>query len=199
MKYSASTVTEYLNQIPPERKPDIQKVRKAIKSALPSGYQELIQYGMITYAVPLKRYPAGYLEKSDTPVPFLSIASQKNHMAIYMMCVYGKEEENFRKRYRETGKKLDMGKCCIRFKKLEDLALDAVCAEVREWTVDRFLNKYEQGRKTAKKPGKGVSPQGSKASPASVKKQSAKKSVERNSDKKKSAKKTFARKKALRA
>ncbi|HBS06292.1 MAG TPA: DUF1801 domain-containing protein [Leptospiraceae bacterium] len=218
MKYSASTVTEYLTQIPPERKSAIQPIRKAIKSALPSGYQELIQYGMITYAVPLKRYPAGYLEKSDTPVPFLSIASQKNHMAIYLMCVYGKEEENFRKRYRESGKKLDMGKCCIRFKKLEDLALDAVCEEVRTWTVDRFLNKYEQGRMTAKKsskgkpfqvsnaslnsakkrPGEGKSPQGSKASPASVKKKSAKKSVARNSAKKKSAKKTFARKKALR-
>ncbi|MBI41737.1 MAG: hypothetical protein CMF59_19250 [Leptospiraceae bacterium] len=146
MKYEASTATEYLSQLPAERKSALQKVRQAIKAALPAGYQELIQYGMITYVVPLKRYPEGYLGKPDTPVPFISLASQKNHMAIYMMCVYGKEEENFRKRYKETGKKLDMGKCCIRFTRLDKLALDIVCEEVRAWPVDRFLKKYEEAR-----------------------------------------------------
>ena len=105
-----------------------------------------MQYGMITYAVPLKRYPIGYLGKSDTPVPFVSLASQKNHMAIYMMCLYGRDEESFRKKYLTTGLKLDMGKCCLRFRKLEDLALDVVCEEIAAWPVQRFLEKYEAAR-----------------------------------------------------
>lgn len=155
MKSSARTVTEYLKELPAERKKGLQRVRNAIRESLPAGYKEIMQYGMISYVVPLTRYPDGYLGKSDTPVPFVSLASQKNHMAIYMMCVYGEDEEEFRRKYLKTGLKLDMGKCCLRFRNLEELALDTVCEEIASWPVHRFLAKYEEGRGNSKSASAG--------------------------------------------
>ena len=167
MQSSAETVSEYLKELPPERKKQLQKIRQSIKAALPAGYKETMQYGMISYVVPLKLYPEGYLGKPDTPVPFLSLASQKNYMAIYMMCVYGKEEELFRKKYSESGKKLDMGKCCVRFRNAEDLALDVVCDEIRRWPVDAFLERYAKARSGAQRSAKTKAP--SKKRPVNAK------------------------------
>ncbi len=151
MKQRASsapaTVADYLKTLPEDRRRALQAVRKAIKTALPAGYRETIQYGMISYVVPLKVYPAGYLGKPDVPLPFVSIASQKNHMAIYLMCVYGASETQFRAAYKATGKKLDMGKSCVRFKKLDDLALDVVAEAIRAMPVNRYIEQYESARK----------------------------------------------------
>ena len=83
------SVTDYLASLPPDRKRTIGAVRRLIKQHLPKGYEETVQYGMISYVVPLETYPAGYLGKKDVPLPYISLASQKNHMAVYLMGIYG--------------------------------------------------------------------------------------------------------------
>lgn len=142
-----ASVADYLATLPEDRRRALQAVRKAIKVALPAGYHETIQYGMISYVVPLKLYPQGYLGKPDVPLPFVSLASQKNHMAVYLMCVYGATEAEFRKAYLATGKKLDMGKSCVRFKKLEDLALGVIADAIRAMPVSEYIEKYESARR----------------------------------------------------
>ena len=106
-------------------------VRDVILANLPKGYEECMNYGMIGYVVPHSFYPAGYHCDPKQPLMYASLASQKNHMAIYMMCVYGDPATRqwFEEAYSATGKKLDMGKSCIRFKKLDDVALDVIGAE----------------------------------------------------------------------
>lgn len=144
---ATGSVTDYLKALPEDRRRALQAVRKAIQAALPDGYRETMQYGMISYVVPLKLYPQGYLGKPDVPLPFVSLASQKNHMAVYLMCVYGADEAQFRKAYQATGKKLDMGKSCVRFKKLEDLALDVIAAAIRDMPVSQYIEQYESARR----------------------------------------------------
>src|SRR5436190_903973 len=128
MQSKATSVEQYLKELPPDRREAISRVREVILKNLPRGYVEMMQYGMIGYAVPLSFYPAGYHTKDNTPLPFASLASQKGYMAIYLMCIYGHSElgQWFAREYKATGKKLDMGKSCIRFKNLEDLALDVI-------------------------------------------------------------------------
>ena len=125
MQSKAKTVKEYLAELPADRRKAIEEVRKTILKHLPKGYVEIMQYGMIGYAVPLSLYPQGYHCKKDEPLPFISLASQKNNMTLYMFCLYleKKDAERFQKEYKASGKKLDMGKSCIRFKKVEDLML----------------------------------------------------------------------------
>ena len=114
MKSTASTVEEYLKGLPEDRRGAMETVRKLILKRLPLGYEEVLQYGMLGYVVPLKVFPAGYLDRKNEPLPYICLASQKNYMSIYMMSVYGDDETQFRKEYAATGKKLDMGKCCVR-------------------------------------------------------------------------------------
>ncbi len=118
-----------------------------IRARLPEGYEEGMQYGMIGYFVPHRIYPAGYHANPKEPLPFLALASQKNHMALYMMCVYVDQgEETFRAAWNVSGKKLDMGKSCIRFKKVEDLALDVIGDWIHGIPVERFISDYEASR-----------------------------------------------------
>lgn len=128
MQSKAKTVKEYLAGLPEERRAAIQAVREVIRKNLDKGYEEGMQYGMIGYYVPHKVYPPGYHCDPKQPLPFAGLASQKNHMAVYLMCIYGshEQEEWFRKEWAKTGKKLDMGKSCIRFRKLEDLPLEVI-------------------------------------------------------------------------
>src|SRR5262247_1446129 len=126
MKSKASTVDEYLRGLPEDRRGAMGTVRKLILKYLPRGYEEVLQYGMLGYVVPLKVFPAGYLDRKNEPLPYVCLASQKNYMSIYIMSAYGDEEAKFRKEYEATGKKLDMGKSCVRFKKLEDLPLEVI-------------------------------------------------------------------------
>src|SRR4051812_37152315 len=123
MQSKATTVGQYLAELPPERRTAIETVRKVMLENLDPVFEEGMQYGMIGYFVPHRVYPAGYHCDPKQPLPFAALASQKNHMSVYLGCVYGSERERaFREAWAKTGKKLDMGKACVRFKKPEDLA-----------------------------------------------------------------------------
>lgn len=148
MSGSALTVDDYLAKLPEDRRAAISAVRGVVLRNLDPGFEEGIQYGMIGYYVPHSRYPSGYHCDPKQPVPFLGLASQKNHMAIYLMGLYvAEDQERFRQAWLATGKKLDMGKACIRFKKVDQLALDVLGDTIRGLTLDAFLASYEAGRK----------------------------------------------------
>lgn len=144
MAAKPTSVSEYLESLPEDRRSALQRVMTVIRENLPEGYEEGMQYGMVGYYVPHSLYPAGYHTNPKEPVPFLSLASQKNHMALYMMCVYaGQNEEAFREAWKASGKKLDMGKSCVRFKKVDDLALDVIGEWIRGVPVAQFVADYE--------------------------------------------------------
>jgi hypothetical protein len=150
MKSSATTVDEYLVKLPADRRDAMMAVRKVILKYLPKGYEEVMQYGMMGYVVPLKTFPAGYLNRKNEPIPYVCLASQKNYMAIYLMSVYGDAEGEFRKAYKATGKRLDMGKSCVRFKKVEDLPLDVIGKAVAKWPMKKFISICEESWKKRK-------------------------------------------------
>lgn len=147
MKRKAATVEEYLDQLPEDRRTALQAVRKVILKHLPKGYEEVVQYGMLGYVVPLKAFPAGYLNRKNEPLPYICLASQKNYMTIHLMSVYGDGEGQFRKDYQATGKKLDMGKACVRFKKVEDLALDVIGQAIAKYPMKKWIAICEASRK----------------------------------------------------
>ena len=126
----------------------ITALRKVMVKNMPSGYQEMMQYGMIGFVVPLSAYPDGYLGQKDVPIPYAGLASQKNYVSVYLMNVYGdkKTEAWFKKEYAATGKKLDMGKSCIRFKKMEDIPLNLIGQAVALTPMKTFIKKYEAMR-----------------------------------------------------
>lgn len=146
MTSKATTVEEYLSELPEDRRAAVSAVRETVRKSLPAGYEEGMQYGMIGYFVPHSIYPKGYHCDPKQPLPFASIASQKNHMAVYMFCIYCDPAmtEEFVREYKATGKKLDMGKSCIRFKKLEDLPLDLIGKTLAKMPVDAFIAEYEK-------------------------------------------------------
>jgi hypothetical protein len=145
MQSKAKTVEQYLAELPEDRRRVIVAVRAAILKHLPKGYEEGMQYGMIGYFVPHKLYPAGYHCDPRQPLPFAAIASQKNHISIYLSCLYGSpdHEDWFREAWARTGKKLDMGKCCVRFRKLEDVPLNVIGAAIKRVSVKKFIESYE--------------------------------------------------------
>ena len=146
MQYDVKSVEEYIAALPKDRKPIIEKLRKVILDNLPEGYQEQLSYGMIGYVVPLSRYPKGYHAKKGEPLPFLSLASQKNYIALYHMGLYGKPklEEWFVKEYADrVPNKLDMGKSCIRFKNPDHIPYDLVAELCQKMSVDEFIAIYE--------------------------------------------------------
>lgn len=146
MQYKAETVTEYIEQIPEERKKTIKQLRSIIKKNLPKGFKECISYGMPAYVVSLNTYPDGYHCKKDTPLPFISFASQKNFIAIYHMGIYADEKlmKWFIKEYpKYSSNKLDMGKSCIRFKKTDDIPMDLIAELMTKMTVKDWINLYE--------------------------------------------------------
>jgi hypothetical protein len=128
MRPSAATVEDYLASLPPDRRAAIAAVRDVVNANLDPAYREGMQYGMIGWCVPHDAYPAGYHCDPRQPLPFAGLASQKSHMALYLMCCYGSAELDawFRKEWAKSGKRLDMGKSCVRFKKLDDVPLDVV-------------------------------------------------------------------------
>jgi hypothetical protein len=149
----ARSPEEMIAGLPPERAAAISRVREVILANLPPGYRESMQSGMIGYGIPLERYPDTY---NGQPLAYAALANQKNHMALYLMSVYGNpaEERWFRERYAATGKKLDMGKACIRFKRLEDLPLDLIGETIARTPVERFIAGYEGAREAAAKGGR---------------------------------------------
>src|SRR6188472_1422207 len=147
MQSKAKTVKQYLAELPPDRRAAIQAVREVILKNLDKDYEETMGYGMISYVVPHRVYPAGYHCDPKQPMPFACLASQKNHMAVYLMSACdptSQEGQSFLKAWAKTGKKLDMGKACIRFKKIEDLPLDVIGAAVRRMPVKKYLPWIEQ-------------------------------------------------------
>ena len=152
MQSQATTVEQYLAELPEDRRAAISAVRNVILKNLNKDYEEGMQYGMIGYSVPHSLYPAGYHCDPKQPLPFAGLASQKNYMSLYMMPVYGEgtTESTFRDEWVKTGKKLDMGKCCIRFKKVEDLALDLIGETIRRTPVKKLIEHYETVFKTSR-------------------------------------------------
>ena len=153
MQSKAKTVDQYLAELPPDRRDAINAVRKLILKNLPDGFEEVMQYGMIAYVVPFELFPAGYHCDPSQPLCFAALASQKNYMAIYLTTVYGhkKTQEWFVKAYKASGKKLDMGKSCVRFKKLEDLPLNVIGQAIARVPVDKYIQAYQQSREKAEK------------------------------------------------
>ena len=151
MTSKATIVDEYLAQLPGDRRAAVEAVRSVIKQNLPKGYEEGVQYGMIGFYVPHELYPPGYHCDPRQPLPFAGLASQKNYMSVYLTCTYGDavHEEWFRKAWAKTGKKLDMGKSCIRFNKVEDLALDVIGEAIARLPVDEYIKAYESRLKQA--------------------------------------------------
>jgi len=150
MQYDVNSIEEYLAAVPEDRKPVMEKLRKVILDNLPEGFEEQLSYGMIGYVVPLSRYPKGYHVKEGEPLPFISLASQKNHIALYHMGLYGKPEveEWFVKEYAESvPTKLDMGKSCIRFKNPDHIPYDLVAELCQKMTVDEYIHAYETALK----------------------------------------------------
>ena len=142
----AATVDEYLAEQSPDRRAALEAVRKVILENLPEGYEETMQFGMIGYVIPLEKYPVTY---NKQPLGVVALASQKNYMSLYLMNVYGDPETErwFVEEYRASGKKLDMGKSCVRFKGLEDLPLDLVGRAIARTSVDEFIGMYESSRR----------------------------------------------------
>lgn len=149
MTSDAKTVAEYMESLPEDRKAAISKVRAVIRKNLPKGFAEVMQYGMIAYVVPHKLYPPGYHTDPKQALPFAALASQKNNMAIYLMTVYQDRalETWFRAQYAGRGLKLDMGKSCIRFKKLEHLPLDVIGEVIAKVPVADYIARYEPARR----------------------------------------------------
>ncbi len=153
MQSKAATVKEYLAELPEERCKAVEAVRKVIRKNLGKGYKEGMQYGMIGYFVPHSVYPPGYHCDPTQPVPFAGIANQKNHIGIYLMCIYSDESQQkwFREAWAKTGKKLDMGKACIRFKKIDDVPLNVIGEAVARVPVEAYIKNYEANVKRTRK------------------------------------------------
>lgn len=139
---AASTVEEYLAELPEERRRVVSTVRDAVLHHLPEGYRESMAYGMIGYSVPLERYPVTY---NGQPLSFAALAAQKNYYALYLTCVYGspQRERELREAFAAAGKKLDMGKSCIRFKSADDLPLDAIGRIIASTPPEALIAQHE--------------------------------------------------------
>lgn len=146
---SAATVADYLASLPDDRRVAIQAVRDVFKAHLDAGYEEGMQYGMIGYYVPHHIYPAGYHCDRKQPLPFAGLASQKGHMSLYLMGLYMSPgmTDWFQSEWIKAGKKLDMGKACVRFKKLDALALDVLGEALRRLPVADYIRIYETNLK----------------------------------------------------
>ncbi len=140
MRSKATTVQQYLESLPDERRTAISAVRKVIRGSLPDGYEEAMNWGMITYQVPLRTYPDTY---NGQPLMYAALASQKNHMAVYLTAIYMSEQARkaFEAAYKATGKRLDVGRSCVRFRKLEDLPLALIGDTIASLSVDEFVSR----------------------------------------------------------
>jgi len=151
---AAATVEEYLSELPPERRAELSRVREVIRRNLPKGYVEGMGYGMIGYTLPLERYPDTY---NGQPLCYAGLAAQKSHCAVYLMGAYAdpKVEKAIRDGFKKAGKKLDMGKSCIRFKAADDLPLDVIGKAVAAVPPEAFVKQYEKARVAARSKKKG--------------------------------------------
>lgn len=153
MEYNATSPEDYISQVPEERQDILKKLRKIINQNLPKGFEEGIQYGMIGYYVPHSMYPDGYHCTPSEPLPFMSFASQKNSVNLYHMGIYAKPELHdwFVNEYpKHCKRKLDMGKSCMRFKKLDEIPFDLIAELTTKMSVDEWIQIYEDAYKNKK-------------------------------------------------
>ena len=148
---AATTVDEYLQSLPDTSRAEIARVRDVILASLPLGYVEDMAYGMIYYSVPLSRYPKTY---NGHPLGYVGLAAQKRYNAIHLVGVYSDKDgaKRLDDQFAKAGKKLDMGKGCVRFKRADDLALDAIAASIASLSVDDYISLHERARAASRKP-----------------------------------------------
>ena len=149
-----STIDEYVASVPAERREVFDAVRSTINSNVPDGFEEGVEFGMITWSVPLSTFADTY---NGRPLGLVALANQKHHLAMYLLGVYATEggEERFRSAWEATGTKLDMGKSCVRFRGLDDVPLDVVADTIRASSVDALIAAHERahaGRKRRRRP-----------------------------------------------
>lgn len=150
MQYKADSPDDYISQIPEERKEVMKKLRKVIQDHIPKGFEEGMNYNMIGYYVPHSVYPDGYHCDTKLPLPFMNIASQKNFIAVYHMGMYAKKEllDWFTTEYPKHCKyKLDMGKSCVRFKKIEDIPYELIGQLTAKMSAKEWIQVYENAFK----------------------------------------------------
>ena len=142
MQSNAKDIKSYLAELPEERRSAIETVRKVILDNLPPGYEDVMNWGMITYQVPLQDYPDTYNGK---PLMYAALASQKNHMAVYLTSIYMQDADRqaFEAAYRQTGKRFDAGKSCVRFRKLEDLPLELIGQSIAACQMPDFISRVK--------------------------------------------------------
>lgn len=146
MQIKADSVEDYISKIPEERQEIFKKIFDTITDNLPEGFQKGVSYGMVGWDVPLETYPAGYHCTPGSPLPFMGLASQKNFIAFYHMGMYAKPElldwfvDEFPK---YSKRKLDMGKSCVRFKKMDDIPLELLAEVSKKMTVEDWIKTYE--------------------------------------------------------
>ncbi len=146
MQYKATSAEDYINQVPEERKATLNRLRQVINDNLPEGFEEGIQYGMIGYYVPHSVYPDGYHCDPKTPLPFMSFASQKNSVNLYHSGIYAKKELHdwwVNEYPKHSSRKLDMGKSCVRFKKLDDIPYDLIAELTQKMSCQEWIDIYE--------------------------------------------------------
>ncbi len=142
----AASVTGYLAELPPERRKVLAAMRRLIRAHIPEGYKESMQFGMIGYGIPLSRYPNTY---NGQPLAYVALAAQKNNYTLYLMGPYldPRLDKRLREVFLAAGKKLDMGKSCLHFKRLEDLPLDDLGEIIASMPVEEYIRRYEAARK----------------------------------------------------
>ena len=138
----ATTVEQYLAELPEDRRADVARVREVILANLPDGFEETMQYGMIGYAIPLERFPNTY---NGEALGSVALAAQKRHISVYMHALYASQEltDWFVAAYAAAGKKLNMGKSCVRFRRADDAALDVIGEAVAQVTPDQLIAAHE--------------------------------------------------------
>jgi len=146
VKSTASTVEEYLNELPEERRGVVTAVRDLVLRHLPAGYTEAMNWGMISYEIPLSDYPNTY---NGQPLSYIALAAQKNYYALYLMSVYQDEVQTgwLEEAYKKAGRKMDMGKSCLRFRQLAELPQDVIAKIVASTPPARLIAQYEASRK----------------------------------------------------
>ncbi len=143
----ASTVADYLSELEPERRAVVDHVRDLVNRAIPDGYQERMLYGMISWVVPLETYPDTY---NGQPLAYVALAAQKNAFSLYLTCVYASPDrtERLKAAYAAAGRKLDMGKSCLRFKRIDQLVEDAMAIEIASATPAQLIAITEEARRS---------------------------------------------------
>jgi uncharacterized protein YdhG (YjbR/CyaY superfamily) len=146
VKSEAATADQYLSELSDDRRASISEVRQVILDNLPEGYRETVQFGMISYVVPLETFPKTYNRK---PLTYISLASQKDYMSLYLMSIYGDEEKasDFDAEFEASGRKMDRGKSCVRFKKVDDLPMDLIGKTVAGTSLQEYIEIYERSRR----------------------------------------------------